>query len=263
MSFHLDHVVIAVHDLQQAMTDYRELGFNPVYGGEHVGGKTHNALIVFEDGTYLELLAPTSPALLTNVDPNDQTNFMFLFAGGEGLVAFALGSDNLEADVAAMELRGVAIMLQPPNGRARPDGQQLAWRSAMLNDGSMLPFFIQDITPRTLRVPNDPTITTHANGVKMITELTISTSSLAESLPYYETLLGEEFNRSAHDGKVISEPCKLSLIEMDVATHTLSNRAQKTFAVQLSHLTLGTSAPVGKVAELDRRLTHNVDLALI
>ena len=38
--------------------------------------------------------------------------------------------------------------------RARPDGVQLQWRSASLNPAGQLPFIIEDVTPRGLRVPS-------------------------------------------------------------------------------------------------------------
>ena len=52
----IDHLVIVVKDLDQATRDYRELGFNVVAGGQHPVG-SHNALIAFEDGSYLEIIA--------------------------------------------------------------------------------------------------------------------------------------------------------------------------------------------------------------
>jgi hypothetical protein len=55
----LDHVIIAVRELDQAVADYIALGFSAIYGGRHASGATHNALVCFQDGAYLELLAPT------------------------------------------------------------------------------------------------------------------------------------------------------------------------------------------------------------
>jgi len=57
----LDHVVIAVSELEAAMADYRALGFTVVAGGSHPGRTSHNALVVFADGSYLELIAWESP----------------------------------------------------------------------------------------------------------------------------------------------------------------------------------------------------------
>ena len=53
----IDHVVILVKNLDQAVADYTQLGFNVVPGGEHTDGATHNALVAFADGSYLELIA--------------------------------------------------------------------------------------------------------------------------------------------------------------------------------------------------------------
>jgi hypothetical protein len=175
MSLRLDHAIILIYNLEQASTAYREAGFNVVYGGQHAGGKTHNALIVFHDSTYLELLAPTDPDLLRVIDPADRSNFLFLFEQGEGFGGYALQSDDLEADAAALQKRGLSVELRPPGGRARPDGQQLRWRMAAFPD-TMTPFFVQDITPRNLRVPDDPSTTTHPNGALGIARLILQAS---------------------------------------------------------------------------------------
>ena len=57
MSLPLDHIVIAVQDLERTIADYQSLGFNVLRGGEHPGRSTHNALVVFADGAYFELIA--------------------------------------------------------------------------------------------------------------------------------------------------------------------------------------------------------------
>ena len=62
MSLALDHIVIAVADLDRAMADYRALGFQVLPGGQHPGRTSHNALVVFADGAYLELIAWRAPA---------------------------------------------------------------------------------------------------------------------------------------------------------------------------------------------------------
>lgn len=48
----IDHVVIAVADLEGAIASYAQAGFTVVRGGRHNIG-THNALIAFADGSYL------------------------------------------------------------------------------------------------------------------------------------------------------------------------------------------------------------------
>ncbi len=147
MTTHLrfDHAVILVNDLEKGTEDYRALGFNVFYGGKHADGKTHNALIVFRDGTYLELLAPTDPTLLQSIDPSDQNGFLPMFQNGEGFGGYALLSNDLKSDVRDMQNRGLNVQMRPAGGRARPDGKELRWRSAMI-EGTMTPFFIEDDT---------------------------------------------------------------------------------------------------------------------
>ena len=58
----LDHLVIAVHDLEQAMQRHRDMGFRVQVGGKHPGRLSHNALVVFEDGSYFELIAWSADA---------------------------------------------------------------------------------------------------------------------------------------------------------------------------------------------------------
>ena len=161
----LDHVIIAVADLDPAVEDYRALGFTVIYGGRHASGSTHNALICFQDGTYLELLAPTG-------DPAQPgaTDFSPLLAQGEGLVGYALLSLDLLGDAEDLRSRGVNVGEVSEGRRLRKDGIELRWRTASI-DGGMSPFLIEDITPRNLRVPDDLSTITHANGVSGIAKL--------------------------------------------------------------------------------------------
>src|SRR5262249_58019959 len=52
----IDHLVVAVPDLDAAIESYQSVGFHVVRGGRHQVG-THNALVPFADGVYLELIA--------------------------------------------------------------------------------------------------------------------------------------------------------------------------------------------------------------
>lgn len=192
MTLRFDHAIILVNDLYKGIEHYKKAGFNPFFGGVHAGGKTHNALIVLADGSYLELLAPTTPELLDNLDSNDHSTFLFLLAQGEGLGGYALVSDKLPDDVEAMKQRGLEVTLKPVNGRARPDGQELRWRSATLDNGTMTPFFIEDQTPRNLRVPDDEATTTQPNGIRRIAGLTIAVPDLVTAIQTYQQMTGTE-----------------------------------------------------------------------
>jgi hypothetical protein len=163
--FKLDHVIIAVDDLDTAVADYRALGFTTIYGGRHANTATHNALICFQDGSYLELLAPTGEPPLPGM-----ADFSPLLANGEGLAGYALLSHDLIADAEALRARGAQVGDVADGRRKRTDGIALQWRTANI-DGGKSPFLIEDVTPRNLRVPDDLNTITHPNGVTGIARL--------------------------------------------------------------------------------------------
>jgi catechol 2,3-dioxygenase-like lactoylglutathione lyase family enzyme len=176
----IDHIVILVSNLAAAVADYTALGFTVTPGGEHTGGATHNALVVFADDAYLELIAFKRPA--------PEHHWYRHSALGEGLIDFALLPTMIEADLAAARERGLEIEGPFPGGRQRPDGQQVAWQSGRTTTPD-LPFLCGDVTPRGLRVP-DGAARAHVNGVTGIAGLTVAVADLGVSVSRYRALLG-------------------------------------------------------------------------
>jgi catechol 2,3-dioxygenase-like lactoylglutathione lyase family enzyme len=169
----IDHVVILVNDLTQAIDDYTALGFTVTPGGEHADGSTHNALIVFADGSYLELLAFQRPT--------PEHHWWRHVEIGEGLIDWALLPDAISEDIEAARDAGVPFTGPIPGGRLRPDGQQIAWEMGFPQMQG-LPFLCGDITPRALRVP-DGAARKHANGAVGIATITIAVNDIHASLP--------------------------------------------------------------------------------
>ena len=175
----IDHIVILVPNLATGIRDYEGLGFTVIPGGEHPGG-THNALIAFADGAYIELIA--------FADPNATNHrwHRYLAAGG-GLIDFALGSTDLATDTARLTAAGLPF--RPMDGaRSRPDGVQLQWRSASVSPAGQLPFVIEDVTPRGLRVPSG-TDAHHANNVSGVLSITVAVGDLAAATQRFTALL--------------------------------------------------------------------------
>lgn len=160
----IDHVVVSVGaDLDQAVSDYQSLGFTVIYGGVHANNATHNALICFEDGTYIELMA------LTGQPPKaGMIDFSGLLREREGLVGYALLCADIDAEAERQRANGVHVSDIMAGERLRQDGARVAWKTATLN-GAFTPFLIQDVTPHNIRVPDDPQTVNHANGVTGIT----------------------------------------------------------------------------------------------
>jgi catechol 2,3-dioxygenase-like lactoylglutathione lyase family enzyme len=178
----IDHIVILVNDLAVASADYLALGFTVTPGGEHTGGATHNALVIFADDTYLELIAFKRP------EPGHR--WWGHSATGEGLVDYALLPGAAEADIAAARARGAAYEGPADGGRLRPDGRQVAWQLG-LPPTPDLPFLCGDVTPRELRVPGGAA-RKHPNGVIGIAGLTVAVNDLEASVARYRALLGRD-----------------------------------------------------------------------
>jgi catechol 2,3-dioxygenase-like lactoylglutathione lyase family enzyme len=146
----IDHVLIAVESLESASEVYRRLGFEVLRGGEHPGMGTANALVSLADGAYLELIAVRDRVRAEGLP---LTRRVLEALGRENRIAcFALDSDDLDADAAALRARGLAIGVPMPGERLRPDGERVLWRLASWPEAD-LPFLIQDVTPRAVRVP--------------------------------------------------------------------------------------------------------------
>src|SRR5579863_617788 len=96
----IDHLVIAVRDLESAISNFTRAGFTVVRGGKHPIG-THNALIAFTHGSYLELIA--------FLKPNTGHRWQAALQKGSGIVDFCMSTDDLEADIESMRRAGAKI----------------------------------------------------------------------------------------------------------------------------------------------------------
>jgi hypothetical protein len=181
----IDHIVIGVRDLAQASADYAETGFIVTPGGEHTGGRrTHNSLIAFADMTYLELIAYRDPDT-----PRDDDPWWHQLARGEGFLGFALRMDDASAEVSALQSRGVSVRGPLTGGRERPDGKRVAWRSIEVEGSGPVPFLIEDLTPRRLRIP-DGAATQHPLGVARLLALALVVEDLVAPAASFAALLG-------------------------------------------------------------------------
>ena len=201
----LDHLVVLVRDLDVAVENYRSLGFTVVPGGRHADSATHNALIVFHDDTYLELVAFTDRSALTRLriakrlgllewsmprEPSFGRRLRLRGARREALVDFVLLPAAIEQDIEAMRERGLSIDGPFSGGRIRPGGQDVAWQLGFPH-ASELPFLCADVTSRALRVPTGD-VRTHANGALGIANVTVVVADLSATTESYSAFLGTE-----------------------------------------------------------------------
>ncbi len=183
MSLLLDHVVILVDQLDAAVASYCALGFTVQRGGTHADGATHNALVGFADGSYLELIAFLRRA-------PEHRWWRYAQAGYQGFVDFALLPHDTAEVVRAAQTRGLAYEGPFEGGRVRLDGQRLVWQTGMPPTVE-LPFLCGDVTPRALRVVEGD-VRVHANGVTGVASLSVVVRDLQASLARYLALLGPQ-----------------------------------------------------------------------
>ncbi|PJF47901.1 MAG: VOC family protein [Candidatus Thermofonsia Clade 3 bacterium] len=162
----LDHVVILVEDPDAAQRQWRDAGFNVAPGGVHADGLTHNALICFADGSYIELLAFRTQA--------GTAHRWERFRAFPGPIDYAIMLHDLPAFVQQVNGRGLGYTPAIEGGRQRPDGVTIRWRTSWPPQGAEgLPFLIEDLTPRELRVPAGEH-RNHPNGAQRIAELIVA-----------------------------------------------------------------------------------------
>jgi catechol 2,3-dioxygenase-like lactoylglutathione lyase family enzyme len=186
----IDHVVIAVPDLERAIAGFSELGFTVVRGGRHAGLGTHNALIAFADGAYFELIA-------FQVQTSPHPWFAAVRKGG-GLTDFCMQTDNLDADVGAFKRAGARISEPFAMERQRPDGYTVKWVLAVTQppNAAAVPFLIRDTTPRDERVPRERA---HQNGAAGIRTLTVAVRDAAAARAFYASVLGTRGRKIRRD----------------------------------------------------------------
>jgi catechol 2,3-dioxygenase-like lactoylglutathione lyase family enzyme len=126
----LDHVVIAVRDLDAATAAYAAmLGRAPSWRGHHPAYGTANTLFGLER-CYLELLTLAEP---TPTHPVGAALASYLAGRSEGIFALALGSDDLEATAAALVAAGLAPSPIMPGSAVADDGTTRSWRTFVLD----------------------------------------------------------------------------------------------------------------------------------
>ncbi len=191
-----DHFIILVNDLDPAMEKFRRLGFAVAAGGEHPTFGSHNALIAFADGAYLELLAFKDKDLAAKSFWGDALKKM---SDREGLVSYALLSNDLARDVASLRARGITVSDPQPGARVRPDGQRVAWQSAILGEtrSGILPFLIQDETPREMRIES---ARNELGAQARVKEIVVAADNVERARDAYHALLEVEPKRVQNTG---------------------------------------------------------------
>ena len=99
----LDHLIVAVKDLDEAEHNYKKIfGIDPVWKGNHKELGTANVIFNFKN-TYFELLAAKGEGLGSMLVNNA------IEENGDGLIGVVLGVDNIIDAYESLKKQGFAI----------------------------------------------------------------------------------------------------------------------------------------------------------
>jgi hypothetical protein len=215
----IDHVVVAVNDLDQTAKLYASLGFTLTPRAQHPWG-TANRLAQFAGGNFIELLEIDRPELIPEHDFNaTPKHFSFgafnrhFLAHTEGLSMLVLAGNDSAADAARYQAANI--------GDYAPFDFE---RTATLPDGSnaKVAFSLAFATPpksdlaafftchnRFPEVFWKPQYQTHANGAKMITEVMMIAEAPHEFAEFFTafsdgevTVFGQHVEIACADHKI-------------------------------------------------------------
>lgn len=138
-----DHLVHWVPDLEAAMEQYRALGFQPVYGGQHQGRGTHDALCHL-GLAYIELLAVNNWDFVRDWQPLGFSRIEAAIQAGGGAMDFVVEVTDVPATVAKARANGIRMSDPTPRSRQWPDGSTASWVSSRFLEGpAWRPSYIQ------------------------------------------------------------------------------------------------------------------------
>ncbi len=227
MSMSLDHLVIAVRDLDAATADYTTLlGRAPSWRGSHPSYGTANTLFRI-DNTYIELLALGGGGKRNARWAGELSRF--LEQRGEGLYAIALGVDDIDHTAKIMRDRGLDV-LDPADGSGVDEMTQAhrAWRNAQVRIASshgVRLFFIQHHSPPEA-LPLAPAASSEpAAAVRRLDHLVVLSADMEAARQLWEDVLDV---RRALDRTFPERGTRILFFRLEDITIEISGGAQQT-----------------------------------
>jgi Glyoxalase-like domain len=185
----IDHIIIGVHNLEKAATQFsQKLGLAVSGGGIHPTGGTANRIIVIGD-TYLELIAIHNPG-------EAQQSMLDRLAIHEGYLNFVLASNDIEAESTALINRSILVHGPTPGLLMTNDGRTRGWSRTNIERPDLAqryPFIIQHDSAgeeRRFRLAGWTIPPEHALGVTQVRSTTIAVANLTEATQRYQRIYG-------------------------------------------------------------------------
>ena len=164
----VDHIVHLVNDLDKACADFASLGFTVQERADTKHGGTSFRFVCFADGSYILLTAYASKEAAASHRLGN------ILAEGEGIADYSFVVPDLEAAIARGRAAGATLGKINDVNNVVQSGAQWGLRLLVSGRGSggdeALPFLVQDVAGRDIRIP--PAVP-HANGATGIAALTV------------------------------------------------------------------------------------------
>jgi hypothetical protein len=179
----IDHVIIAVADLERARLAWERLGFTLTPRGRHLQKGTGNYCIMFERD-YLELVGVVDP----RQDTGGLAEFLVDGEGPRGLAFATRAGDGTAAALARLGLhptepRDLTRQLELPEGTVLPRFKLVALPPEETPD--LMSFVCQHLTPELVRRPD---WLRHANAVVGIAGVAVVVDATPPLAAAYEKL---------------------------------------------------------------------------
>ena len=179
----IDHLIVAVEDLDTAESNYTKIfGHKPVWRGEHQSLGTKNSIFNFNN-LYLELLAANgngAGASLVNST---------LEENGEGLAGIVFGSDNLKETKKQLSLKGYELSdLIEGEGFDEDAGKKRTWENLFLPNEITRGLFSFAIEHKTGNLETANAV--KPDSVNKLDHVVINTNDAEGFIQIYEKDLG-------------------------------------------------------------------------
>ena len=132
MRLKVDHATVCGSELEPMREAFANIGLGTDYGGPHANDVTHMALVGFEDGSYLELIAPMKAGESV---PGFTSSWEKLMAGNAGPCAWAVATPDIKQDVERLKIVGISTVEMKSGSRKRTDGMAMEWTTADVGSG--------------------------------------------------------------------------------------------------------------------------------
>lgn len=181
----IDHVSVCGSNLDAMQQAFASAGLTTDYGGPHATGGTHMALLGFDDGSYIELIAPQAGV------QGDGGGWGKLMADNAGPCAWAVEPKDISEEVTRLKSVGMVVEGPTMGSRKKPDGMNIEWDTAKVGSGApgaTLPFLIQDRTPREWRVATSKSV--HGSGLSGVEVAVIGVNDLNTAIARFRKAYG-------------------------------------------------------------------------